>query len=246
MDKGKLTEEDIAALRRNPNILLVENNTIIFTNAFKFKLVEEYKGGKSVRQILDENGLDIDVIGRRRIDKSRVRWTRAYEKGILDKRDDEFLKNHYAYFYEEKKKPAKKDKYNPNCELLQDIIASKNFRIQNLKDQLDAGIQDDDLKKLNRMLVMDNNLLKAKVEALETVFITQKDKFNYYDTKDKRKYYILAEYLVEKYHLDKGGVHQLLSVMRIPVRGYYKTKANMEAKKETILGDTLKNNIEEK
>lgn len=63
---------------------------ITYSDEFKDKFMVEYLVGKFPRQIFEENGFGIDVIGSKRIDMAAYRWKRAYEKdgltGLTDTR----------------------------------------------------------------------------------------------------------------------------------------------------------------
>ena len=62
-------------------------------------------------------------------------------------------------------------------------------------------------------LKQENNLLKAQVEALTTIHIDEKEKYDY--TKgDRTNFYELALYLLKKYNIGIG-IRALLKVMRI-------------------------------
>src|SRR5690606_5627036 len=80
MSKITFSTKEIKALQKNPNVERVSERSITYTDAFKNKFMDEYLAGKLPRQIFDENGFDVDIIGIKRIEQSAHRWKKAYEK----------------------------------------------------------------------------------------------------------------------------------------------------------------------
>jgi len=90
MSKITFIPKEIKTLQKNPNVERVSERSITYTDAFKNKFMDEYLTGKLPRQIFEENGFDVDVIGIKRIEQSAYRWNKAYEKngliGLTDSR----------------------------------------------------------------------------------------------------------------------------------------------------------------
>src|SRR3954447_3530664 len=90
MSKTTFSDKEIKILQKNPNVLRVSSLAITYLDDFKNKFMNEYLAGKLPRQIFEENGFDIHIIGMKRIAKSAYRWKRAYEKdgliGLSDRR----------------------------------------------------------------------------------------------------------------------------------------------------------------
>lgn len=242
----KLTEEDRIALRKNPNILLVEDNTIIFSYALKIRLVVQYTLGRSTREILKELGLDLNILGPRRMEKNRQRWIKAWKVGTLNNNnDDEKIIKRFTHLKEKDAPklttaPLKENMdHDPWFETLKEVLEYKNKKIQALQEQIDAKISESELKEQIDKLSKENDLLRAKVEALETVFIIEKDFYDYYNAKQKNKFHILIECLIAKYQLERGA-RPLLNLLRIPQRAYFKAKLVSKEENDTILGRSLK------
>lgn len=88
MSKILFTKEDIKKLKNNKNVLNVSEYAITYNYEFKILFIDEYIAGKLPRQIFEENGFDINVIGLKRIEQSAYRWKVAYKKdGILGLED---------------------------------------------------------------------------------------------------------------------------------------------------------------
>lgn len=86
MARGILSEDDINILKKNPNVVDVDETRIIYSNEFKLHFVEEYMTGKKPRQIFCEAGLDPKILGGKRIERAAARWKESYAAGTLGKR----------------------------------------------------------------------------------------------------------------------------------------------------------------
>jgi putative transposase len=83
MSKITFTDKEIKLLQKNTNVQRVSSLAITYTDDFKNKFMDEYLAGKFPKQIFEENGFDINVIGVKRIEQSAHRWKKAYEKDGL-------------------------------------------------------------------------------------------------------------------------------------------------------------------
>ena len=61
------TEEQMAALRQNPYVYSVTQGTLALTKEFKEIFYAEYQNGILPRNILEQHGFDLNVLGTRRI-----------------------------------------------------------------------------------------------------------------------------------------------------------------------------------
>lgn len=90
MSKITFTEKDIKQLEKNPNVKNVSELAITYSDNFKRVYIEEYLNGKLPREIFEENGFDINVLGIKRVEQSAARWRRTYAKdgiiGLIDSR----------------------------------------------------------------------------------------------------------------------------------------------------------------
>lgn len=88
MSKKIFTQKEINILSNNPNVKSVSSKGITYTDEFKRHFMTENEKGKFPRQIFEECGFDIDVIGMKRVESSGKRWRAAYrENGVLGLRD---------------------------------------------------------------------------------------------------------------------------------------------------------------
>ena len=63
MSKKHFTEEQILALKGNPNVARVSKLSISFTEEFKRKAYGELLSGKQMWQIFQDHGVDADALG---------------------------------------------------------------------------------------------------------------------------------------------------------------------------------------
>lgn len=81
MSNNLFTEKDVKKLGKNKYVKKVFYKAIIYTNEFKEKVVfetENYR--KFPRQVFEECGFDIDVIGLKRIENVAYKWRKQYKK----------------------------------------------------------------------------------------------------------------------------------------------------------------------
>lgn len=90
MSKIIFSQNELIKLRQNPNVQRVSERAITYTNEFKMKFIDAYAAGHLPRQIFEDNGFDISVLGIKRIEQSAYRWKKLYIKegviGLSDSR----------------------------------------------------------------------------------------------------------------------------------------------------------------
>ena len=86
--KNLFSDEDIKRLCQNPNVASITQTNITFTPEFKRRFYEGKKAGKSIHNILEENGIDPDILGESRIKNLSWRINRMAkrEAGFSDLR----------------------------------------------------------------------------------------------------------------------------------------------------------------
>ncbi|WP_432759783.1 IS3 family transposase [Bacillus bombysepticus] len=88
MPKKLFTEKEIEILSNNPYVKSISSKGITYTDEFKRIFIAENENGKLPRQIFEENGFNIEVIGIVRVQRAASRWRTAYKKsGVLGLRD---------------------------------------------------------------------------------------------------------------------------------------------------------------
>lgn len=88
MSTKLFTEKEIKILSKNPYVKTVTTNAITYSEEFKNILIDQYEKGRFPREIFEDCGFDIEIIGMDRVRSSAMRWRRAYRKGgVLGLRD---------------------------------------------------------------------------------------------------------------------------------------------------------------
>lgn len=88
MTKKLFTDREIQILSNNLYVKSVSQKGITYTEEFKHIFIEENEKGKLPRNIFEECGFDIDMIGMKRVMSSGCRWRAAYRKNsVLGLRD---------------------------------------------------------------------------------------------------------------------------------------------------------------
>ncbi len=83
----RFTEKEIEKLRNNSNVKNVTEKAITYTKEFKEYIIREYNKGRHIREIYEEAGFDVEVLGDR-IKKSTYRWKQQSKRleGLKDTR----------------------------------------------------------------------------------------------------------------------------------------------------------------
>lgn len=84
MSKKLFTKEEIELLSKNKYIKNITIKGITYTEEFKKIFIAENIDGKLPRQIFEECGFDIDILGMHRIHSAGKRWRKSYkEDGVI-------------------------------------------------------------------------------------------------------------------------------------------------------------------
>ena len=81
MSKIIFSDNEVKNLIKNKYVKNVTNKAITYTDEFKEKLVfetENYK--KFPRQVFEECGFNIEIIGKARIEKAAYRWRKQFKE----------------------------------------------------------------------------------------------------------------------------------------------------------------------
>lgn len=83
----RFTEKEIEALKNNPNVKSVTEKAITYTKEFKEYFIREYSKGRLAREIYEESGFSVELLGER-IKNSTYRWKRQSKRleGLKDTR----------------------------------------------------------------------------------------------------------------------------------------------------------------
>lgn len=81
MSKKLFTNEEVKLLSKNKYVKNITNKGITYTDEFKHLFIVENESGKLPRQIFEDAGFDINILGIRRIKSSGSRWRNSYKYG---------------------------------------------------------------------------------------------------------------------------------------------------------------------
>ena len=88
MSKKVFTEKEIKLLSTNPYVKTVSSKGITYTDEFKHIFIAEKRKGKFARDIFEQHGFYVEVLGNQRIKSASRRWNDTYnESGIIGLRD---------------------------------------------------------------------------------------------------------------------------------------------------------------
>lgn len=93
MSKVPFTDEQIKLLRDNPYTYNITPNTLFLTKAFKELFYQEYQEGKLPRNILEDYGYPMSVLGESRIwgisavIKKEAKRSEGFSEGTTPKKD---------------------------------------------------------------------------------------------------------------------------------------------------------------
>lgn len=88
MSKKMFTEKEVQLLSRNPYVKAVSSKGITYTDEFKRIFIVEKESGKFPKQIFEECGFDVEMLGNDRVRSASKRWQKAYnESGVSGLRD---------------------------------------------------------------------------------------------------------------------------------------------------------------
>ncbi|HCG4535961.1 TPA: IS3 family transposase [Salmonella enterica subsp. enterica serovar Typhi str. AG3] len=73
---------------KHPYVKAVSEKAITYTDEFKAMAIKEYEEGKFARQIFEDAGFDIEIVGIQRAKSSLKRWRAAYQKNGLEGLED--------------------------------------------------------------------------------------------------------------------------------------------------------------
>lgn len=136
MPKKYFTEKEINNLSTNPYVKSVSTKGITYTDEFKRIFIAENKKGKLPREIFEENGFDVEVIGIVRVQRAASRWRTAYNKsGVLGLKDTR---------KENSGRPTKKElsleEKNARLEAQIQLLRAENELLKKL-DMMERGLE---------------------------------------------------------------------------------------------------------
>ena len=90
MSNKVFAQEEIEVLSKNPYVKNVSSKGITYTDEFKRIFISENEKGKFPRNIFEDHGFDINILGIHRVESSSKRWRTAFREngicGLIDTR----------------------------------------------------------------------------------------------------------------------------------------------------------------
>lgn len=153
MGRGKLTSEEIRILSKNPYVVSVNEDRIVYSDAFKKYFVKQYFMGEKPRDIFRSAGFDLKILGSKRVERASYRWRESFEAGTLGIRIDARTMDKEEYEDDEgsqegnDKDVADAEEINDNKKLLWKILEEQKKLIVELRSEIKH------LRKINSRLM---------------------------------------------------------------------------------------------
>lgn len=80
MDRTRFTDKEIEELRNNQYVYTVTSTRVAFTREFKQIFYDELTAGNKADEILEDHGIDPDVIVKNRVRSAREHILKEYKK----------------------------------------------------------------------------------------------------------------------------------------------------------------------
>lgn len=141
MGRGKLTQEEIKILKKNPNVISVNEDRIVYSDSFKKYFVEQYFMGEKPGNIFRSAGFDLKILGSKRIERASYRWRESFEAGTLGLYADTGM-SHEAEMKDKELVQAERDEndvaeeMNENRKLLWKTIEEQRAIITGLRSEV--------------------------------------------------------------------------------------------------------------
>ena len=78
MARGMLSSAEMDVLKKNPYVEDVNRQRILYTYEFKCFFMEQYLAGKRPVDIFRQAGVDVPMLGEKRIERATARWRAMY------------------------------------------------------------------------------------------------------------------------------------------------------------------------
>ena len=159
MGRGYFREDEIEKLRKNPFVSDVDDTRVFYSDEFKKRFIKEYLSGKKPKEIFEDAGFDIGILGPKRIERAAARWRELYRSGGEEALD---------------KLLCRKAVRTKRTKLLQDV---ENISHELTKAELSEKASQEEIEDLNReierlrtlaaKLYAENRELKDQIAAAE-------------------------------------------------------------------------------
>lgn len=188
MSKVLFKDEDMKKLGNNKNVLKVSEKSITYTYEFKRVFIDEYMSGKLPRDIFKENGFNVKVLGKKRIEQAAARWKKTYEKdGIIGLDDTRKIASGRPLSRELSKEEiierqeAKIKLLESQVDLLKKLDVTERLLINKSKN----------LKTYDKFILIQGTIAKHSFKSLTTYFcmlleVSRSGYYNYINSEENR------------------------------------------------------------
>ncbi len=142
MGRGKLTQEEIKILKKNPNVISVNEDRIVYSDSFKRYFVEQYFMGEKPGNIFRSAGFDLKILGSKRVERASYRWRESFEAGTLGMYTDtataheEEIKDNEANKDSDDEDAVAAEEMNENRKLLWKTVEEQRAIIMELRSEV--------------------------------------------------------------------------------------------------------------
>lgn len=142
MGRGKLTQEEIKILKKNPNVISVNEDRIVYSDSFKRYFVEQYFMGEKPGNIFRSAGFDLKILGSKRVERASYRWRESFEAGTLGMYTDtataheEEIKDNEAIKDSDDEDAVAAEEMNENRKLLWKTVEEQRAIIMELRSEV--------------------------------------------------------------------------------------------------------------
>lgn len=142
MGRGKLTQEAIKILKKNPNVISVNEDRIVYSDSFKRYFVEQYFMGEKPGNIFRSAGFDLKILGSKRVERASYRWRESFEAGTLGMYTDtataheEEIKDNEAIKDSDDEDAVAAEEMNENRKLLWKTVEEQRAIIMELRSEV--------------------------------------------------------------------------------------------------------------
>ena len=142
MGRGKLTQDEIKILKKNPNVISVNEDRIVYSDSFKRYFVEQYFMGEKPGNIFRSAGFDLKILGSKRVERASYRWRESFEAGTLGMYTDiataheEEIKDNEANKDSDDEDAVAAEEMNENRKLLWKTVEEQRAIIMELRSEV--------------------------------------------------------------------------------------------------------------
>ena len=220
MARGMLSSAEMDVLKKNPYVEDVNRQRILYTYEFKCFFMEQYLAGKRPVDIFRQAGLDVPMLGEKRIERATARWRAMYAANGMEALRGQVKANAKKKAAARTKKKAEADGREYGLqdvagkleELLADVEVYESRVRQLEKVTMELTDRMKVLEKRSNELVIEKEVL-CKARKIDR-------ELNNADGRNNTELYQLIREAVETCP-EYANVTKLCEALKVSARGYY-------------------------